>query len=225
MSAQLRLFLTELRLLIRYRILLAAGLAMAGYVAVFAIAGRYFTPEVTAFLIYTDPAVLGLAFAGLLTMLERDEGVAAALAVSPVGAFARLFWRFAALSIPALAASTVFAVLFAGVAHWPAFLLTTFATSVTYCAIGVILAQRVRRVTAFIAVSGLVVLPVSGSALFAFSDWPIAVYWPFASQLAALVATLSQTQSVSVTHLGLSAAAAVVMLLAASRALSAGGAS
>lgn len=222
MSAQIRLFLTELQLLIRYRILLAAVLAMAGYVAVFAIAGRYFTPDLTAFLIYTDPAVLGLAFAGLLTMLERDQGVAAALAVSQASALARLFWRVAALSIPALAASTVFAMLFAEIVHWPAFLLTTLATSVTFCAIGVVLALRVRRVTAFIALCALVVLPISGSAVLAFSGWNAAAYWPFASQLGSLVAALSDTEPVSSVQLAIALGAAFLMLLAASRAMTAG---
>lgn len=191
MSAQRLLLLTELKLLVRYRVLLAAAAAMAGYVAVFVLAGAYFTPAATAFVIYTDPAVLGLAFAGLLTMLERDEGVALQLAAAPVSPLSRLFWRVIALCLPSLAAATVFALLFTGIFDWTAFLIATVSTSITYCAIGMVLARLVRRVTAFIALAGAVVMPLSASALLVFGDNASLALWPFASQLAVLSAALT----------------------------------
>jgi hypothetical protein len=191
MNAQRFLLLTELKLLLRYRIVLAAVAAIAGYIAVFGLAGRYFTASASAFLIYTDPAVLGLAFAGLLTMLEREEGVARQMAVSPVGPLSRLFWRVSVLSLPALGAASIFALLFTGIVDWAAFVIAILSTSVTYCAIGAMLARQVRRVTAFIALCGAVVMPISASALLAFSGAPAASFWPFASQLAVLSASLT----------------------------------
>ncbi|MEE4213381.1 MAG: hypothetical protein V2I43_29410 [Parvularcula sp.] len=185
------LLLHECRIVLRYRIALAAVFAVAGYGVLFVLVGQRMNAGAIAFLIFSDPAMLGFAFAGLLMMTERQQGADLQMALSGVTIFQRFAYRAAVLGLLAVVAATMMAVLFIGVRHWAAFMIATLSISVTYSAIGMAVAQRTQRVTAFFAVAGFVLLPVLASALLAFANTAIGPYWPFAAQLFALRSALA----------------------------------
>jgi len=185
------LLLHECRIVLRYRIALAAVFAVAGYGVLFMLVGQRMNAGAVAFLIFSDPAMLGFAFAGLLMMTERQQGADLQLALSGVTMIQRFACRAAVLAILGGVAATIMAMLFIGVRHWAAFIIATLSISVTYSAIGMAVAQRTQRMTAFFAVAGFVLLPILASALVAFADTEFGLYWPFAAQLFALRSALA----------------------------------
>lgn len=212
------LLLHECRIMLRYRIALAAVFAAAGYGVLFLLVGQRMNAGAIAFLIFSDPAMLGLAFAGLLIMTERQQGADLQLALCGVTMFQRFACRAAVLAVLGVMAATIMAVLFIGVHHWTAFIVATLSISVTYSAIGMAIAQRTQRVTAFFAVAGFVLLPILASTLVAFANAEIGPYWPFAAQLFALRSALTEPTSFSHpegTTLTFSMATALACLLAA----------
>jgi hypothetical protein len=203
---------------VRYRIALAAVFAVAGYGVLFVLVGQRMTAGAIAFLIFSDPAMLGFAFAGLLMMTERQQGADLQLALSSVTMLQRFAYRAAVLAVLGVVAAAVMAVLFIGVRNWAAFLIATLSISVTYSAIGMAVAQRTQRVTAFFAIAGFVLLPILASVLVAFADTEFGLYWPFAAQLVALRSALagpSHVDDPGGIMLVLCVATALVCLLAA----------
>lgn len=186
------LFLHECRIMLRYRIAAAAFLALLGYGLIFALVGESLSADAIAFLILTDPAMLGFAFAGLLHMTERQQGADLQLMLSGIGMLQRLAYRTAVLGILSVLAATAIALLFIGIREWATFIIVTASISVTYSALGVALAQATQRVTTFFALAGLILIPIAATALLAYANTAVCLYWPFAAQLFTLRISLAE---------------------------------
>ena len=175
----------ETRLQYRYGIYGAYAFVVAFYLAALAFGAGLLPPVFIAFVVYSDPAVLGFFFLGALMMLEKAEGVRFALSVSPVSA-SDYFWAKAApLALLGIAAVAVMTPLFHGAINWPLLLVAVLVTSLTYIGIGVPIALRFHTVTGYLIGSIGVLLPVILPAFLAFLDpmpvWAMLV--PTAAQL------------------------------------------
>ncbi|AOL22355.1 hypothetical protein Ga0102493_111328 [Erythrobacter litoralis] len=190
MKMGLALLANECRVVLRYRIVLAALFVLAGYAVILGFGVGRVANDVTTFLIFSDPSMLGLAFAGLLVMLEREQGADFQVFLAGVGRLQRFASRALVIGGIAVLLSAALAVFFARVEHWPAFLLTSYAISITYSALGMAIALRIRRITAFFAVAGICVLSIYLNMALALGFGPIGALWPFQTQFEALRSAL-----------------------------------
>ena len=179
------LVIHETRLQFRYGIYLAYAFVVAFYAGALVWGGAYLPPAFVAFIIYTDPAVLGFFFLGALMMLEKAEGVRLALSVTPVAPRA-YFW---AKALPLTALGLVAVVIMAPLVHagidWPVLLGAVLLTALAYLGIGVPIALHFRTVTSYLIGSAGFLMPVILPAFLAFLDpmpgWAMIV--PTAAQL------------------------------------------
>jgi hypothetical protein len=123
-------------------------------------------------------------------MLEREQGADFQVFLAGVGRLQRFASRALVIGGIAVLLSAALAVFFARVEHWPAFLLTSFAISITYSAFGMAIALRIERITSFFAVAGICVLSIYLSMALAHGFGLIGALWPFSLQFEALRSTL-----------------------------------
>ena len=170
MSALPTLLLHDLRLQYRYGIHAAYGTVIALYGAFLVFAGPYIPDWAVGLLIFSDPSALGFFFLGGLALLEKGEGVRAALAISPVSARAYLAAKALTLTALALAAVVVLGLAKSGPVNWPLLLAGVALTSVFYIGIGVPIALRFKTVNGYLLGSALFLAPVIIPAGLAFLD-------------------------------------------------------
>ncbi len=175
----------ETRLQYRYGIYLAYAFVVAFYVAILYWGAAYLPAVFIAFVIYSDPAVLGFFFLGALMMLEKAESVRTALSVTPVTVRDYFYAKALPLILLGLVAVSIMAPLIHDAIDWPVLLAAVLVTSLTYLGIGVPIALHFRTVTSYLMGSAGLLLPVILPAFLAFLDpapvW--ALFIPTSAQL------------------------------------------
>lgn len=103
-----QLVVHELRFAHRNGILVLYGGLTAGYLTLLGWLLPELRPPVVTFIVFTDPAAMGMAFMGAVVLLEQNQRITPALAVSPLP-----IWRYMAAKVItfALIGSAVAAVL------------------------------------------------------------------------------------------------------------------
>lgn len=193
MSATLGALLRhDLRQQWRNGIFLAYGFVIGFYVVVLVQFGAVLPDWLIGVIIYTDPAVVGFFFLGALIMLERGEGVHAALAVTPLRAMQYLAAKTVTLTLLSSIAVLVLAAMVHGAVNIPLLVTATALTSLTYLGFGVPAAFFFRTVTGYLIGAAGWLLPISAPAFIALIDpmpvWAIAI--PTASQLRLVLVSL-----------------------------------
>lgn len=164
------LIVHDARLQWRYGIYAAYAVVLLMYGAIITSAGDQVPAWVAATIVFTDPAALGFFFLGALMMLERSEGVRAALTVAPIAAADYLGAKAATLTAMALVASAVLSALLHGSRN-PALLLVAVAlTSLQYVGIGVPIALRFRTVSGYLVGSAGFLTPLIAPGFLALLD-------------------------------------------------------
>lgn len=159
----------DARMQYRYGIYIAYAFVLFFYLAVLVGAGSYLPAWVPAFIIFSDPAALGFFFLGALMMLEKAEGVRAALAVAPLGAGTYLAGKVVTLTAMATLSSGLLVVVHG--APNPLLLIVTVAlTSIMYVGIGVPIALLFKTVNGYLIGSSGFLLPVIAPGLVALID-------------------------------------------------------
>ena len=175
----------EARLQYRYGIYAAYAFVLAFYVIVLFWGSSFLPPLLVAFVIYSDPAVLGFFFLGALMMLEKAEGVRFALSVTPVSASEYFFAKALPLMFLGVVAVAIMIPLLHGAVNWPVLLAAVLLTALTYIGVGVPIAMRFNTVTGYLIGSIGVLLPIILPSFLAFLDpmpvWAMLV--PTAAQL------------------------------------------
>jgi fluoroquinolone transport system permease protein len=170
----------DLRLQFRYGIYAAYAVVVALYVAELLLLGNVLPSWVPALIVFTDPAAVSFFFLGALLMLERAEGVRAALAASPVSAADYLVGKATTLVGLALASATLLLPFMH--AHHPALLLGTVTlTALQYLGIGVPIGLRFKTVNGYLIGSAAFLTPLIGPGLLALLE-------PFPAALAIIPA-------------------------------------
>jgi fluoroquinolone transport system permease protein len=160
----------EARLQYRYGIYVAYAFVVAFYVFVLVWGGAFLPPAFIAFIIYSDPAVLGFFFLGALMMLEKAEGVRAALSVTPMAAGDYFIAKVLPLTLLGLMAAALMAVLVHGTVDWPVLVGAIVLTSLTYLGVGVPVALTFRTVTSYLIGSSGLLMPIVLPSFLAFLD-------------------------------------------------------
>jgi fluoroquinolone transport system permease protein len=169
-SALTTLILNDLRLQWRYGIHAAYGVVVLFYVLAFAFGGAAMPDWLAGGLIYSDPSVLGFFFLGGLMMLEKSEGVRAALAVSPATALDYLAAKTTTLTALALAAVIAMGLARSGPVNWPLLIISVALTSIFFVAIGTAIALRFKTVNSYLIGSAGLLTPFILPAIAAFID-------------------------------------------------------
>jgi fluoroquinolone transport system permease protein len=181
----------DLRLQYRYGIYAAYGFVIAFYVVAL-VAGRGVLPDAAiAGLIYSDPAAVGFFFLGALMMLEKAEGVRAALAASPAEAAQYFAGKATTLAGLSLVACLVLTLVHGAVPHPLLLLAAVGMTSLAFVGIGVPIALRFRTVSGYLVGAGALLTPIilpAGLALFEPMPVWLALWPPVAQYRLMLVA-------------------------------------
>ncbi|MEO1610487.1 MAG: hypothetical protein AAFR90_14380 [Pseudomonadota bacterium] len=164
------LLIQELRLQYRYGIYIAYTFVVVIYACVLILGSAHLSSALVAFIIYSDPSVLGFFFLGALMMLEKAEGVRFALSATPISA-AEYFWAKALpLTLLGLIAVTLIAHLIHDHVRWFILLGGVFLTALAYLGIGVPIALHFRTVTGYLIGSSGFLLPIVLPSFLAFLD-------------------------------------------------------
>ena len=127
-------------------------------------------PWVSALIIFTDPAALGFFFLGALMMLEKSEGVRAALAATPVSGLDYLTGKMVTLVGLSLASCIVLLVFIHEVVSPFLLLVAVALTAVQYIGIGAPIALRFRTVNGYLIGSAGFLTPVIAPGFLALLD-------------------------------------------------------
>lgn len=160
----------DARLQYRYGIYPAYAVVVALYVALLQLFGTHLPPWLPAVIIFTDPAALGFFFLGALMMLERSEGVRAALAITPMTSAGYFASKATTLTGMALVACTAILLASRDPANPPLLLLSVALTSIQYVGLGVPIALRFKTVNGYLIGSAILLTPVVAPGLLALLD-------------------------------------------------------
>lgn len=109
-------------------------------------------PQVTAILIFSDPAAMGLFFMGAIILLEKSQRVLNAVAVSPLKHSEYILAKVLSLAfISALVAAVI--ALATGAGNIPLIIIGTIISSAVFTLLGIIAATKIESLNQFMVVS------------------------------------------------------------------------
>ena len=157
------LFLHAIRLFHRHRLLAAYLIVAAIYIALLAAFPDAPAAILAPFVVYSDPVMVGLLFAGVITLLEREWGTPEQLRVSGIAPPYIRIVRTTAFLVPAIVTSVIIAVGSAlvvdPISHFRIAPLSVSIVggSVTASVVGIVIAERARNSNHFFV---LLVVPI-----------------------------------------------------------------
>lgn len=169
-SRLLTITLHDARLQLRYGVYAAYALVVAVYVGMLVWSAPWLPDWTAAFIIFSDPAALGFFFLGALMMLERSEGVRAALATAPLSVGHYLGGKMVTLTAMALVASTILHIASMRSGNVALLAITVILTSIQYIGIGVPIARRFKTVSGYLMGSAGFLTPVIAPGFLALLD-------------------------------------------------------
>lgn len=137
-------------------------------------------PQVTAILIFSDPAAMGLFFMGAIILMEKSQRVLNAVAVSPLKYMDYILSKVLSLALISILVATVIA-LAVGVENLLFVLLGTLFSSIVFTLLGIIAATKIESLNQFILVSVLIEIICFVPPILAIirSDWSFLELSPF----------------------------------------------
>jgi fluoroquinolone transport system permease protein len=143
----------DLKLQVKYQILTVAVIITVLYTLIFKLLVREEFDEILRLLIFTDPAMLGFMFIGVLVLFEKSSNTLDALVVTPLRIPEYLFAKVASLGIIATACALVMAVAGHGpVFNYPLYIYAVFMTSAIVTLLGFAGASRIRSFNQYIII-------------------------------------------------------------------------
>lgn len=176
----------------RYGISVALLAATVAYAAVIASLSTVMTDKLAAFVLYTEPSVLGFFLIGALSLIERREGSQVALAVTPVHSVDYVISKVVSLSLLATFSAAIIAVI-ANFELNIALLIAAFVTAATYTAFGLVISFKFESVAGYLFGGGFFLTMAIAPGFIHFinisSSLPL---WPSALHLRLLTVSLGE---------------------------------
>jgi fluoroquinolone transport system permease protein len=147
---------------IRYQILTAALVVTALYILVFLNLPWERKDKLLVFLIFNDPAPLGMLFIGSLVLFEKTDRTLEALVVTPLRPWQYLWAK--ALSLTAIALACSLAMVIAGHGPWfnyGLFSLALVLTSLLFVFLGFVLVAPCRSFNEYVIKMGFSLIPMA----------------------------------------------------------------
>jgi fluoroquinolone transport system permease protein len=206
----------DLRLQFRYGIYAAYAVVVGFYLAQLFFLNDVLPRWVPALIIFTDPAAVAFFFLGALMMLEKSEGVRAALAVTPMTAAEYLLGKAITLVGLSVLSCAMLIPFMDGVPSPWLLVLTVLLTAIQYLGIGVPIALRFRTVSGYLLGSAALLTPVIAPGMLALME-------PFPGWLAVLPAASQFRLMLVATGAATATQAEVGIMLLVSAVAAAGG--
>jgi len=196
----LRLISGDIRFQMKYGFYFIYGVFCVLYVFLLMIFPESYRERAVSIMIYSDPAAMGLFFMGAIVLLEKNQRVLNALAVSPVKVFEYMAAKIISLALVSVLVSLVLA-LAAGLRNIPIVLLATALPSMIFTLLGLIDAAMINSLNQYIiAVVPLEIVCFLPPILYLFSESAIMRFYPLSRSMA-LISGSSQTPLLDITVL------------------------
>ena len=160
MKTLLSTIIWDLKLQVRNNILTVAIIIAALYTGIFFAFNLKGHDDILVALIFSDPAVMGFIFIGVLVLFEKGANTLQALVVTPIKIWQYLFSK--AISLTLIALIICFAMIFAGHGfklNYLYFTLASFLTSVLYVLIGFIGVAKIKTFNQYIIIIPVFLAP------------------------------------------------------------------
>lgn len=159
-----RLIAHELRFAHTNGILVLYVVLTASYLALLAVMLPDLRPPVATFIVFTDPAAMGMAFMGAVVLLEKNQRVTLSLAVSPLPVWAYMAAKVAAFAIIGSTVAAVLALHLPPASRLPA-VVGVVLTSVGFSLLGMVIGSASTTLNGYMAQTLGPVLVISVPAL------------------------------------------------------------
>lgn len=163
----------------------AAAAVVVIYVVLLRVVTETVAEALLPYLVFSDPAALGFFFVGGIVLADRAEGVAAAVATSPVEPWQAVLGRVGVLSAVGAAGGLAVGLGSGLDVEWLTFVPTVLLTAVLYTSFGYAVAMRAGSVNEYFARATAWSIPLF-APLVAFAldpDWWILTLWPTTASL------------------------------------------
>lgn len=147
-----RLLLGDIHFQMKYGFYFLYAFITVIYITVLSFVPPVAKAKVSAVIIFTDPATLGLFFMGAIILLEKSQRVLSSLAVSPIKLWEYIFAKVVSLAL----ISTLVGVIIGAVSGTQNMMLVTVGTffgSILFSLIGISIATKVSNLNQFLLVT------------------------------------------------------------------------
>lgn len=176
MHSTLRFTIWQIRLLVKYRILLISFIIAAIYIAILLLLPILQTDMITTLFVFLDPTAMGFIFIGVMILFEKGDNTLEAQVVTPMRTEHYLWSKAIALLIPAIICSTAIAMSTQGLNFNPVtFYFSLVLTSLIFTFIGIAGVMWVDTFNQYIIVIPMITAPTSLPLLnyFNLTDWDL----------------------------------------------------
>lgn len=160
----LRLVLQDIRFQWNYGFYYLYFFVCVVYVVILFLIPSGFQAKMSALVIFSDPATLGIIFIGAIILFEKEEHVLSSLSVSPVKAEEYVASKVISLSLLSMLSAGVLSLVFCIEAFFSV-LLGVFLGSVVFTLIGIVIVSRVSSVNQFMLILIFVMMIIMLPAL------------------------------------------------------------
>lgn len=147
-----RLLLGDFRFQIKYGFYFLYAFITVIYIVVLSFVPPVAKAKVSAVIIFTDPATLGLFFMGAIILLEKSQRVLSSLAVSPIKLWEYIFSKVVSLAFISTLVGVIIGA-FSGTQNMLWVTVGTFLGSILFSLIGIIVATKVSSLNQFLIVT------------------------------------------------------------------------
>lgn len=146
------LLLGDIRFQVKYGFYFLYAFLTTVYISVLMFIPSSAKEKVTALLIFTDPAALGLFFMGAMILLEKSECILASLAVSPIKIWEYIVSKVLSLSIISTATAAIISAIYS-IQTLPFVMAGAFLGSVLFSLLGIIIGTKAKSLNQFLVLT------------------------------------------------------------------------
>ena len=173
---------------VRYNIFAIALIVSGFYIGCWQIVGDVLPDTVLVLLLFSDPAMLGFVFVGVLVMTEKDNNTLQALIVSARSAHDYILSKVLTLTVTAMVCSLLIALVVKGFSiNYGYLCLGVGLSSVLFILLGFIAATRVRSFNEYVFVLPFFMLPLCLPFLNYFGLTDLTIFYLIPTQAALLL--------------------------------------
>ena len=170
-------FRFQLVLQFRHGFYYAYAVVCALYIALLLLFEPGLRSQAAAFVIFSDPAVLGFFFIGGIILLEKDENTLQNLFVTPIRTGEYVIAKDISLSLLAVLSSGIIAAAAVGFnANWAMLLTGVLLTSVVFIHIGIAAVSRIKSLNKYMLSAVVYMIPLFAPIL---DYYGIVPFWGF----------------------------------------------
>ncbi len=147
-----RLLLGDFRFQLKYGFYFLYAFLTIIYIIVLSFVPSFATAKVSAVIIFTDPATLGLFFMGAIVLLEKSQRVLSSFAVSPVKQWEYIFSKVVSLGLISTLVGAIIGII-SEAQNMLWVIVGTFSGSILFSLLGIIVAAKASSLNQFLIIT------------------------------------------------------------------------